>query len=114
MDEMCTDPINDIAYGIFEHYLTKVLIQEGSPLFLILEKGIDFHEKFNQIFENFTNEYNDLATALGSQFGSVDAIYKMICEGEGVIPSRTTQMYWIVQDAPLMDCLLYTSPSPRD
>ena len=24
----------------------------------------------------------------------------MLCEGEGVIPSKTTQMYWIVQDAP--------------
>jgi hypothetical protein len=24
----------------------------------------------------------------------------MLCNGEGVIPSKTTQMYWIVQDAP--------------
>ncbi len=100
MDEKCTDPINDIAYGIFEHYLTKMLVREGIPLFLILEQGADFHEKFNLIFEKFMGEYNSLALALIQQFSSAETIYDMICNGEGVIPSLTTQMYWIIQDAP--------------
>ncbi|MFA5253497.1 MAG: putative phosphothreonine lyase domain-containing protein, partial [Methanoregula sp.] len=38
--------------------------------------------------------------ALNGRFGSVDKIYAMLCSGEGVHPSKTTQMYWIVQDAP--------------
>ena len=34
------------------------------------------------------------------RFTNIDTIYEMLCNGEGVIPTKTTQMYWIVQDAP--------------
>ena len=35
-----------------------------------------------------------------SRFSSLDTIYQQLCDGEGVVPTKTTQMYWIVQDAP--------------
>jgi hypothetical protein len=35
-----------------------------------------------------------------SHFSNLDTIYQQLCDGEGVLPTKTTQMYWIVQDAP--------------
>jgi hypothetical protein len=48
----------------------------------------------------FAREYPQLAEAMLKRFSDIDTIHRMLCEGEGVIPSKTTQMYWIVQDAP--------------
>ena len=41
-----------------------------------------------------------LADALTENFESVEALYENFRAGEGVIPSKTHRMYWIVQDAP--------------
>ena len=35
-----------------------------------------------------------------NRFSGLDTIYQMLCSGEGVVPSKTTQMYWVVLDAP--------------
>jgi hypothetical protein len=35
-----------------------------------------------------------------AHFSNLDTIYLQLCNGEGVHPTKTTQMYWIVQDAP--------------
>ncbi|MDD2472769.1 MAG: DUF1917 domain-containing protein, partial [Methanoculleus sp.] len=48
----------------------------------------------------FRDDYPVLAEALLLRFGGIEAIYAPIRAGEGVIPSKTTRMYWIVQDAP--------------
>jgi hypothetical protein len=54
----------------------------------------------SDIFHTFQGEYPQLAEAILNRFSSIDTIYRMLCDGEGVIPSKTTQMYWIVLDAP--------------
>ena len=41
-----------------------------------------------------------LSDALTESFESVEALYENFRAGEGVIPSKTHRMYWIVQDAP--------------
>ncbi|HNX16710.1 MAG TPA: DUF1917 domain-containing protein [Methanoregula sp.] len=100
MDEVDSAALADVAYGIFDHLLTRRLIDQGKYLSQLVEGGIDFTTDLAGTFQQLTNEYPQLAEAFLARFGSVDTIYRMLCEGEGVLPSKTTQMYWIVQDAP--------------
>jgi hypothetical protein len=100
MAELDPGDLGDIAYGLFEVMLNAELRAQGLPLFDLVERRMDFEEKFISAFGKFSHEYPDLGQALILAFGSPEAIYRSILEGEGVIPSRTTKMYWIVQDAP--------------
>jgi len=100
MNEVDPDALADVAYGLFEHMLNIELRDQGYTLFEFVEGEIDFEEKFMAIFEKFSSEYPQLAEALIHRFRSPDTIYELIREGEGVTPSKTTRMYWIVQDAP--------------
>jgi hypothetical protein len=100
MDDAAPDALADVAYGLFEHILNKGLEKKGHYLFTRVEGGCDFKDEFSEIFAEFSKEYPQLAEALILRFGSAAVIYQMIICGEGVIPGRTTQMYWIVQDAP--------------
>lgn len=102
MVEVDPDALADVAYGIFELFLNKDLQARGLALFRLVEDGIDFAKEFEEIFDRFEREYPPLAAALRARLGEPAAIYAMLGQGEGVIPSKTTQMYWIVQDAPGM------------
>jgi len=94
------EALSDVAYGLFEVLLNRGLRSRGPYLFELVEKGLDFRADFDTIFGGFCAEYPPLAEALIQRFGSPDAIYARFRDGEGVIPSKTTLMYWIVQDAP--------------
>lgn len=100
MGEAEPEALADVAYGIFEILLNKELRLRGPTLFLIVEAGVDFWEQFEEIFRIFEKEYPALAEALIRRFGDTRSIYEMLRQGEGVIPSKTTQMYWIIQDSP--------------
>ena len=100
MAEVDPEALADVGYGIFEHLLNKALRVQNKHLFILVEQGIDFRQEFDEIFRQFTGEYPQLARALTARFSTTDTIYDMIRAGEGVIPSKTTQMYWVVQDAP--------------
>jgi hypothetical protein len=100
MDEVDPEALADVAYGIFEHSLNLGLQTKGKYLFALVESKIDFKDELIIIFESFSQKYPQLAEALLKRFTDIDTIYGMLCNGEGVIPSKTTQMYWIVQDAP--------------
>jgi hypothetical protein len=100
MKELDPGELAEIAYGLFEVMLNAELRARGSPLFELVERGEDFQGQFLSIFKKFTDEYPDLGEALITGYGSPEAVYQSILEGEGVVPSRTTKMYWIVQDAP--------------
>jgi hypothetical protein len=100
MAEVDPEALADVAYGIFEHLLTRGLRAEGKYLFSLVESGTDFRDELTAIFEQFRQEYPQLAEAMLARFSDLDTIYRMLCEGEGVLPTRTTQMYWIVLDAP--------------
>jgi hypothetical protein len=90
----------DVAYGIFEIFLNKGLKKGGPYLFELVDGGFDFLASFQEVFAEFEREYPQLAQALRERFGSTENIYRLIREGEGVIPIRTTLMYYIIQDAP--------------
>lgn len=100
MDDADSEALADAAYGIFEILLNKGLLARGLPLFARVEGGIDFEEDFRGVFEAFEQDYPPLAAALLARFGGQGAIYRMLRSGEGVTPSKTTQMYWIVEDNP--------------
>lgn len=100
MAEVNPEALTDVAYGIFEHLLNRGLQVQEKYLYALVERGTDFKAELTAIFEKFREEYPQLADAMLTRFSSVDTIYRMLCEGEGVIPSKTTQMYWIVLDAP--------------
>ncbi len=100
MGDAGPDALADIAYGLFEVFLNKELRRRGLYLFDLVESGADFLPQFREIFATFEQDYALLAAALRQRFGDVEAIYALLQAGEGVVPSRTTQMYWIVQDAP--------------
>ena len=100
MAEVDPEALADVAYGIFEHSLNRGLQTQDKYLFALAEGGIDFKAELSVIFEKFAREYPQLAEAILKRFCDIDTIYGMLCNGEGVIPTKTTQMYWIVQDAP--------------
>jgi len=100
MDEVDSEALADVAYGIFDHLLTRKLQTQGKYLYALVEGGIDFTKDLSETVAQFNDEYPQLAKALLDRFSNVETIYRMLCDGEGVIPSKTTQMYWIVQDAP--------------
>jgi hypothetical protein len=100
MTEADPEALADVAYGIFEHSLNRGLRTQGRYLYALVEGGIDFKVDLSEIFEMFGREYPQLAEALRNRFSDIDTIYSMLLNGEGVVPSQTTQMYWIVQDAP--------------
>jgi hypothetical protein len=92
--------LSDVAYGLFEILLSRALREEGRALFELVEAGSDFRATLAATFERFAADYPVLAEALTSRFGSIDDLYRMLTEGEGVVPTQTTLIYWIVQDAP--------------
>jgi hypothetical protein len=100
MAEVDPEALADVAYGIFEHLLNRGLQAQGKYLYALVEGGIDFKPDLAAIFQKFSEEYPLLAEAMLSHFSNLDTIYQMLCDGEGVVPTKTTQMYWIVQDAP--------------
>ena len=100
MAEVDPEALADVAYGIFEHLLNRSLQAQGKYLYALVEGGIDFKPDLAAIFLRFSEEYPQLAEVMLSHFSSLDTIYQQLCDGEGVIPTKTTQMYWIVQDAP--------------
>ncbi len=100
MDEVDPAALGDIAYGIFENLLHRELRGTGRSLYRLVEDGTDISADLARVFDAFREDYPPLADALIERFGTVDAILEAIRAGEGVVPTRTTQMYWIVEDAP--------------
>ncbi len=100
MAEVDPEALADVAYGIFEHHLNRGLQVQNKYLYALVEGGIDFKPDLEEIFQKFSEEYPQLAEAMLSHFSTLDTIYRQLCDGEGVVPTKTSQMYWIVQDAP--------------
>ncbi|MDD1679035.1 MAG: DUF1917 domain-containing protein [Methanomicrobiales archaeon] len=100
MEETSPEIQADVAYGIFEIFLNKGLKKGGSYLFELVEQGADFQAEFQEVFREFEREYPQLAQALRERVGGEEVLYRMIREGEGVVPTHTTLMYYIIQDAP--------------
>ncbi|WFN34380.1 DUF1917 domain-containing protein [Methanogenium sp. S4BF] len=97
------EALADVAYGLFEVFLNKELRKQGKSLFELVETNTDFSPELTDIFASFSADYPFLADALTDEYGSPDAIYRLFIEGEGVIPTKTTKIFWILIDAPGYD-----------
>ena len=100
MDRGEVEALADIAYGIFEHFLNNQLHARRTPLFRLVEEEKPFQKEFDEIYTTFKETYPDLAGSLEERFSSPEEMYRLLCEGEGIIPSKTTQTHWIIEDAP--------------
>lgn len=100
MEDIDPASLGEIAYGTFEIFLTREFHARGRYLFDLVERGIDFTADLSEIFGEFQREYPALALALSQEFNGIDGIYTLIQEGEGVLPSKTTGVHWIILDAP--------------
>lgn len=100
MDEVDPGALGDVAYGIFEHLLNRELRADGRSLWRMVEEDADLSPDVARALDDLTADYPALAAALVERFGTADALLAAIRAGEGVVPTRTTQMYWIVEDAP--------------
>lgn len=100
MDEVDPGALGDVAYGIFEHLLNRELRADGRSLWRMVEEDADLSPDVAWALDDLTADYPALAAALVERFGTADALLAAIRAGEGVVPTRTTQMYWIVEDAP--------------
>ncbi|MFA5254439.1 MAG: DUF1917 domain-containing protein, partial [Methanoregula sp.] len=61
MDEVDSEALADVAYGIFEHLLTRNLREKGKYLYTLVEGGVDFTADLNETFAKFGEEYPQLA-----------------------------------------------------
>ena len=103
MDRSEIEALADIAYGIFEHYLITQFNIRKEPLYHLVERGETFQNEFQDLFTQFQEIYPDLAERLLERYPSPDEMYRLIVQGEGIVPTKTIQSYWIIQDAPGID-----------
>lgn len=100
MSTIDPDTLPDVACGLLFHLLNREMQDHGQFLFSLVESRIDFHNQFQSLFEKFCTDYPELGEALRQKYGGAEKVYDLICQGEGVMPGKTTTMHWIVQDAP--------------
>ncbi|HOJ96988.1 MAG TPA: DUF1917 domain-containing protein [Methanospirillum sp.] len=103
MNAADTGELSESAYAIFEFFFRSQLHMRKKSLSHIVESGEPFEDLFHEIFTEFSNVYPIVFEYLISQFQTPEEIYRMIREGEGVIPSKTFQARWIEQDSPHVD-----------
>lgn len=100
MEQDMDEGLGDLAFGIFTIYFGKALEAAGRPLFQLLSDEDELQTTCQETFGQFAEEYPDLADAIRSSIGGCDEICYLYQRGEGIIPSETHKMHWIIQDAP--------------
>ncbi|NYT05333.1 MAG: DUF1917 domain-containing protein [Methanomicrobiales archaeon] len=100
MQSAADSGLADVAYGLFEILLNRELQARGKRLVALVERGEDFREEIGELLAGFSADYPELAGALAEELGGADAIHALLQAGEGIVPTKTSRIYWIVQDAP--------------
>ena len=90
----------DLAFGIFTIYFGKAMEEAGRPLFELVSNEDELVTCCQKTFAEFGEEYPDLMETIRSSIGGCDEICYLYQIGEGIIPSETHKMHWIIQDAP--------------
>jgi hypothetical protein len=98
-----TNALAGISFGIFTIYFAKSMEQLDKPLYRLIEDASEFHEACSGTFERFREEYPPLAEGIRSEVGGTEEICSLYQSGEGIIPTKTMKMHWIIQDAPGID-----------
>ncbi len=100
MEQDMDEGLADLAFGIFTIYFGKVMEEAERPLFLLLSNENELVTCCQKTFAEFGEEYPDLMETIRSSIGGCDEICCLYQMGEGILPSETHKMHWIIQDAP--------------
>lgn len=98
-----TNALAGISFGIFTIYFAKSMEQTEKPFFQLIDRVDELHAACKRSFERFREEYPPLAEAIISDVGACEEICRLYQNGEGIIPTKTERMHWIIQDAPGID-----------
>ena len=97
-DEITADELTDLAFGMFTIFAVRRLAAVGKQFYAEIESA-DAKAVFESFRGEFSLQYPDLAEPI-AMFGDTEDILSFYRFGEGIIPTRTTHMYWISADAP--------------
>lgn len=95
-EEILTDELTDLAFGMFTLFMEQQLQRQGTCLSRAAEEGRDLTECCESLLPTFTGEYPPLAGPL-ALLGSGADIAALYRAGEGIVPTKTTRSYWIQQ-----------------
>jgi len=95
-----TESFAGIAFGIFTIYLGKQTKEKKRPLFELVHHPDELKNACEEALLSFQVEYPSLAEVILNDPGDADAICSLYREGEGILPSKTFRMHWIILDAP--------------
>ncbi|HJJ53219.1 MAG TPA: DUF1917 domain-containing protein [Methanocorpusculum sp.] len=98
-EEIQTDGLADLAFGMFTIFIEKHQESQGSFLFREVESGGNIDELCLELMLEFSIEYAPLADSL-QRVGTAQEIADLYRLGEGIVPSKTVKSYWIQQDKP--------------
>lgn len=98
-DEIMSEELTDLAFGMFTIFMEQQLEKEGTCLYREIEAGTDLSVRCETLLTAFCEEYSPLAPAL-AMLGTATDIAGLYAAGEGIIPTKTTKSYWIQQDSP--------------
>ncbi|MDO9539670.1 MAG: DUF1917 domain-containing protein [Methanocalculus sp.] len=98
-----TNALAGISFGIFTIYFAKSMEQQEKPFFQLIDRVDELNAACQSTFERFREEYPPLAEAIISDVGEHEEICRLYQNGEGIIPTKTERMHWIIQDAPGID-----------
>ncbi|MDR0438616.1 MAG: DUF1917 domain-containing protein, partial [Methanocalculaceae archaeon] len=98
-EEITTDELTDLAFGMFTIFVEQQLKKERTCLYREVEAGNDLTLCCRTLLITFTEEYPQLVPAL-AMLGTAADIAGLYAAGEGIIPTKTTKSYWIQQDHP--------------
>jgi hypothetical protein len=98
-DEITTEELTDLAFGMFTIFTERHLEAEGTYLFSEVQAGRDLASVCSALIPDFEGIYPMLAEPL-AMFGSPVDIAAFYQYGEGIIPTKTTHSYWIQQSKP--------------
>ena len=98
-DEAITaEELTDLAFGMFTIFAGQKIAESGRQLYTEIDKESILPE-LKSLVEEFSKLYPELAEPL-LMFGDAEDILQFYRSGEGIVPTRTSHMFWIQQNAP--------------
>ncbi|MDR3101663.1 MAG: DUF1917 domain-containing protein [Methanocalculaceae archaeon] len=98
-EEILTEELTDLAFGMFTIFMEQQLEMEGICIYRAVEAGSDLTAQCGVFLASFIDAYPQLAPALAA-LGTAADIAGLYATGEGIVPTKTTKSYWIQQDRP--------------
>lgn len=117
------EELTDLAFGMFTIFAGQKIAESGRQFYIEIEKE-DILPELKSLVDEFSAQYPELAEPL-LMFGDAEDVLQFYRSGEGIVPTRTSHMFWIQQNAPDAESdacsreeagkwLLFLSPAEAD